>query len=524
MKLRLKYTTILLLFLFIIPLCSASSLPGDWWGKVTINSNSGNDGAIVDAYINGIKFASSTVGEYVSGYYLIHVEGKVGDFVYFKVNDIYVNEPPQPWSIGNHPQFDLTVNYCIPGEIETISCYTGPDGTQGVGICSAGEKTRICQEDFTWGEYSDCIGEILPQDEICDNFLDEDCDGQLNNGCECIISEKERECISNGFVEVTYGWNYDYCGQEYTETEQDSSCSCDYTEWTDDICIADGIMFQTRTETSGYGYCTAPLEQEVPDEICDCESSEVGRVCIDNGFAGVTYDWNYDYCGCSYTETVQDSLCLCNYTEWTDNVCIADGIIHQTRTETSGYGYCTDPLEQEVPNEICDCESSEIGRICIDDGFAEVTYGWNYAYCGQEYTETVQDSSCLCDYTDWQDETCIADGIMFQTRTEISGYGYCTDILEQEVPNELCDCHSEETGRICIDDGHAEVTYGWNYDYCGCSYTETVEDESCLCDYTDWQDDICVSDGMRRQIKYETTSFGYCDDELYNEIPDEECL
>lgn len=60
-----------------------------------------------------------------------------------------------------------------PGTTEP--CYSGPEGTQDVGICSSGE--RECQADGTWTQ---CAGELLPEQEVCANELDDNCDGQVD--------------------------------------------------------------------------------------------------------------------------------------------------------------------------------------------------------------------------------------------------------------------------------------------------------------------------------------------------------
>jgi hypothetical protein len=77
---------------------------------------------------------------------------------------------------------------CTPGDF--ISCYTGPVGTLGVGICKAG--TRTCGPSATWGA---CAGVVLPQPEIA-NGLDDDCDGVIDNGVFVNACEPTNPCTS----------------------------------------------------------------------------------------------------------------------------------------------------------------------------------------------------------------------------------------------------------------------------------------------------------------------------------------
>ena len=72
---------------------------------------------------------------------------------------------------------------CAPGA--TASCYTGPAGTQGVGACQSGLKT--CNAEGT--AYGPCVGDVTPQPETCDTPVDDDCNGQVNEGgagCVCL--------------------------------------------------------------------------------------------------------------------------------------------------------------------------------------------------------------------------------------------------------------------------------------------------------------------------------------------------
>src|SRR3989304_6761489 len=61
---------------------------------------------------------------------------------------------------------------------ETKSCYDGPAGTEGVGICRAG--TQTCSN----GWFGSCQGQVTPQPETCNDGIDNDCDGQIDEGCE----------------------------------------------------------------------------------------------------------------------------------------------------------------------------------------------------------------------------------------------------------------------------------------------------------------------------------------------------
>ncbi len=67
-------------------------------------------------------------------------------------------------------------------------CYTGPEGTLNVGICTMGEQACNRGQWYgahpTQGQIVDfCGGETLPQEEIC-NGADDDCDGVVDYGEE----------------------------------------------------------------------------------------------------------------------------------------------------------------------------------------------------------------------------------------------------------------------------------------------------------------------------------------------------
>jgi hypothetical protein len=63
---------------------------------------------------------------------------------------------------------------CDPGDSE--ACYSGYPGTEGVGPCQGG--TRTCAPSGYWGP---CEGEVVPEQDMCGNNQDEDCDGTADN-------------------------------------------------------------------------------------------------------------------------------------------------------------------------------------------------------------------------------------------------------------------------------------------------------------------------------------------------------
>jgi hypothetical protein len=85
----------------------------------------------------------------------------------------------------------------------TLSCYDGPAGTQGVGVCSAG--TRTC----TSGTFSACVGEVTPATEVC-NGVDDNCDGHIDEGIADIVTGTDtgecqpqiKRCQGGSIVEV----------------------------------------------------------------------------------------------------------------------------------------------------------------------------------------------------------------------------------------------------------------------------------------------------------------------------------
>lgn len=95
---------------------------------------------------------------------------------------------------GQDNDCDGIIDNAQTGDSRTLtrSCYTGPAGTQGKGLCRAG--TQTCQQ----GQWpSICNNEILPETKDTCDGQDRDCDGQVNNSnCGCQTGEV-RACGSD---------------------------------------------------------------------------------------------------------------------------------------------------------------------------------------------------------------------------------------------------------------------------------------------------------------------------------------
>src|SRR2546430_14012879 len=70
-----------------------------------------------------------------------------------------------------------SVSKCLCKAGDTQSCYPGPPGTAGKGLCKTG--TRGCNAGGTaWGL---CFDFVVPTQEICADNKDQDCDGVADN-------------------------------------------------------------------------------------------------------------------------------------------------------------------------------------------------------------------------------------------------------------------------------------------------------------------------------------------------------
>lgn len=63
------------------------------------------------------------------------------------------------------------------------TCYAGPADTLGVGICKAG--IQACGKSDEFRVWDECKGAVLPTRDLCDDGIDNDCNGEMDDGPGC---------------------------------------------------------------------------------------------------------------------------------------------------------------------------------------------------------------------------------------------------------------------------------------------------------------------------------------------------
>jgi len=118
---------------------------------------------------------------------------------------------------------------CSPGATQNRSCGTD------AGVCVSGTQSRTCSSTGTWSAWSTCVGQISGTSEICNNVLDDDCDGAIDgNDGDCPegsgnnSNSTERGCwddINNNLIN--------------NQTDEDDNGCCD-------VCTSNGFVFDNK--------------------------------------------------------------------------------------------------------------------------------------------------------------------------------------------------------------------------------------------------------------------------------------
>jgi len=163
------------------------------------------------------------------------------------------------------------------------TCYAGPEGTAGVGLCRAGVPT--CDEE---GNVLACDGEVLPSYERC-NGEDDDCDGDVDERLSISPSDQDNACKQCGACYRTYevcdngAWS---CNYDYPPTATDgvcdgidSDCDCVVDE---DVYLEGEVVFcyHGPAGTVANGECRPGLEAcDNGQIVCEGEVTPRNETC-----------------------------------------------------------------------------------------------------------------------------------------------------------------------------------------------------------------------------------------------------
>ena len=176
---------------------------------------------------------------------------------------------------GTDEDCDGTIDNGPGGLVISQNCYTGPAGTEGVGICQGGSS--LC----AGGAFGACMGEILPGREICDS-RDNDCSGGVDDvpvgACACQPGER-RACFSGPAGTQNVGLcrgGTQICaddGLSFLPCEGEIVPAGEFCDGLDNNCngrVDDAIPGVGAACSAGVGDCTARGVT-----FCDANSGEI---------------------------------------------------------------------------------------------------------------------------------------------------------------------------------------------------------------------------------------------------------
>ncbi|HSG44972.1 MAG TPA: MopE-related protein, partial [Anaerolineales bacterium] len=97
----------------------------------------------------------------------------------------------------------------------------------GVGVCASGTQTRTCDPNTgQTGPWGTCVGDNQPTPEVCDDGLDNDCDGQTDESCTnlCNGVPLTQSCGQNGPGVCTAGTQSRTCDPDTGQVSDWGAC------------------------------------------------------------------------------------------------------------------------------------------------------------------------------------------------------------------------------------------------------------------------------------------------------------
>ena len=253
------------------------------------------------------------------------------------------------------------------GEVdEGCDCTNGRTQTCGSdkGACVKGIQTCV---NGTWSQ--ECIGETTPATETCYGFADEDCDGTVNEDCDCVngitkpCGSSTGECVAGLQTCVNGTWSQECIGEIKGTAEtcdnKDNDCDgqtnegCDCIDGTNKPCGTNEGECTAGTQTCVEGKWASECIGEIKGTAETCDNK-------DNDCDGAKDNLGEKECGvssigaCSLgAQTCTTGIwSTCNSINPTTEVC--EGIIDED---------CDGEIEEE-----CNCVNGTTQECGVDTG------------------------------------------------------------------------------------------------------------------------------------------------------------
>ncbi|MBU52524.1 MAG: hypothetical protein CL920_27835 [Deltaproteobacteria bacterium] len=357
---------------------------------------------------------------------------------------------------------------CVPGI--TQECYAGPKDTAETAPCQSG--LQICGPQAYWG--SECLKQITPKTELCNN-QDDDCDGQIDNGIHCGCTPGERRDCNTGQPSPCHQ-GFSFCSAQATwspcflkNIPQNETCGnqkdddCDGL--VDDGCqCTNGTIRECYTGpegTAGVGVCKkgsqrceneqwGPCQgEQTPEKTENCNKPQEDNNCNGERNEGCScQDGETQVCGVDVGECRKGKK-TCKNKEW--GPCEGGIKADQNETCDGKDNDCDGQIDEDFPQKGLPC-SEGVGE-CARTGTYDCAPGGQATVCNANPAPPMTE---LCNGKDDDCDGRVDEDFPTLGNTCTNGRGACQTsgkIICENVTQTICDAipskpQSEQCDKI----------------------------------------------------------------------------